>query len=50
MLNSGTINCISFRIPVKRNKEKYYLMRNQDIPSKETGTWADYWVNLAAYN
>ena len=35
---------------VKRNKEKYYLMRNQDIPSKETGTWADYWVKLAAYN
>ena len=35
---------------VKRKKSKYYLMQSQDIPSKKSGSWADYWVKLAATN
>ena len=35
---------------VKRKKSKYYLMQSQDIPSKKRGSWADYWVKLAATN
>ena len=35
---------------VKRKRSKYYLMQSQDIPSKKSGSWADYWVKLAATN
>ena len=35
---------------VKRKRSKYYLMQSQDIPSKKRGSWADYWVKLAATN
>ena len=35
---------------VKRKGSKYYLMQSQDIPSKKSGSWADYWVKLASTN
>ena len=35
---------------VKRKRGNYYLMQSQDIPSKKSGSWADYWVKLAATN
>ena len=35
---------------VKRKRGNYYLMQSQDIPSKKSGSWADYWVKLASTN
>ena len=35
---------------VKRKRGNYYLMQSQDIPSKKSGSWADYWVKLAPTN